>query len=127
MKLKTLLFLQLAYLVLGTGYNVVSYAMVASGRAPLAPTPPILGAASMAIYGLCLLPGVFRYVTVYRVLMAIAVFVLGYGGVVKHILNFPAGLSVYASPAAWVAAVAINIYGAVLNVAAAAGRFHREG
>ncbi len=77
----------------------------------------------MLIYALCLLAGVYRKITAYRLAMAFFVVVLGYGGVVKHLLNYPDGLSLYYSITAYVIAIGINVYGLVLNVIAASGRF----
>lgn len=123
MKLRTLLILQCVYAALGVGYNVVSYARTAMGHAPLSTTSPFVGAAVLLIYALCLLTGVYRKITAYRLAMAFFVVVLGYGGVVKHLLNYPDGLSLYYSLTAYVIAIGINVYGLVLNVIAASGRF----
>lgn len=123
MKLKKLLLLQCAYFIAGMIYNVWSYALLSSNGAPLAPTAPLMGGASMIIYALFLLPGVFGRITLYRVLMAVAILVMGYGGVVKHVINFFGKLSLYHSVAAWALAVGINLFGLVLNIIAATGRF----
>lgn len=123
MKLKSLLMLQLAYFISGMAYNVGSYVLLSSGEAPLAPTAPLAGGASMIVYALCLLPAVFGRITIYRLLMALAVLAMGYGGVVKHVINFFGNLSLYHSMAAWAFALGINLFGLVLNIIAAAGWF----
>ncbi len=123
MKLKNLLALQLAYFLAGMAYNVWSYVLLSSGGAPLAPTAPLMGGASMIVYALFLLPGVLRRITLYRVLMAVAILVMGYGGVVKHVINFFGKLSLYHSTTAWAFALGINLFGLVLNIMAAAGSF----
>lgn len=123
MRLKRLLTLQLVYLILGIGYNAVSYVAVLMGRPRFSATDPITGAVSMAVYGLFLVPGALRWLKTYRVLMLVALLVFGYGGVVKHILNLISDPSLYSSIWAWGAAVGINLFGVILNLIAAAGWF----
>ncbi len=123
MKLKKLLLLQLIYMILGIAYNLASYALLTSTGIPLAPTIPLIGAMVMLGYGLCLLPGVFRFITLYRILMFAAIFALGYGGVYKHVLNLFGNLPLYYSVWAWAGALGINLFGVILNISAAAGRF----
>ena len=123
MKLKTLLFLQVAYFVLGVAYNVVSLYLTLQGKPALAPTQPVLGMISMSIYALCLIPGFLRKIILYRVLMGLAIVWLGYGGIVTHIINIFTQPQVYASMLAWAGAVGINLFGLVLNVIAVLGKF----
>jgi hypothetical protein len=123
MKLRTLLFLQVAYFVLGVAYNVVSLCLTLQGKPALAPTVPVLGMISMGIYALCLIPGFLRKIVLYRVLMGLAIVWLGYGGIVTHIINIFTQPQVYASMLAWAAAVGINLFGLVLNVIAVLGKF----
>jgi len=128
MTLKKLLILQVIYALLGVGYNVVSYLVVSGGGEPLSATVPVVGGAFMLGYGLCLTPGFFKKVIPYRILMAAAILVFGYGGVVKHILNAAGGhMDLYSSPAAFIVAVGINVFGLVWNVWAVSGRFSVEG
>jgi hypothetical protein len=126
MHLKRLLFLQFIYLAHGIGYNVVSYVSHAAGKSHLSATDPVTGAIVMSIYGLCLIPGVLRYIKTYRVLMLVAIVVFGYGGVVKHIINLINDPSLYSSIFAWFSAVGINVFGLVLNIIAAGGWFKYE-
>ncbi|RPI94245.1 MAG: hypothetical protein EHM32_07040 [Spirochaetales bacterium] len=127
MKLKTLLLLQIAYAVMGVGYNVLSYLSVASGGQPFSATAPLTGGLSLALYALCLVPGFAGYTGIYRVLMALSIVVFGYGGIIKHLLNYPDGLGVYSSMTAYVLAIGINVFGLVLNVIAVSGRFEGGG
>lgn len=126
MKLKHLLTLQILYAALGVGYNVVSHFVTAGGGKALSSTAPLVGGLSLGIYALCLLPGFLGKITPYRILMGLAILVFGYGGIIKHLLNYPDGLAQYASMTAYVVAVAINVYGLALNILAAAGRFKRK-
>ena len=123
MKLKTLLLLQLAYAVMGVGYNVLSYLSVASGGQAFSATAPLTCGLSLTLYALCLVPGYLGYTGIYRVLMLLSIVVFGYGGIVKHLLNYPDGLGIYSSMTAYVLAIGINVFGLALNALAAAGRF----
>ncbi len=119
-----LLMLQVAYCLLGIGYNVLSLILTATGGSPLSATRPITGMLVMLVYGGCLAVGALRYVRIYRVLMALSILVFGYGGVIVHIMNFASGRTfLYSSIVAWSAAVAINVYGLVLNFIGALGLF----
>jgi len=121
--LKTLLRLQCVYACLGIGYNVLSYLAVLSGGRAFSDTAPLTGGLSLALYALCLIPGFFGKISVYRVLMGLAIVVFGYGGIIKHLLNYPGGLDHYVSMTAFVLAIGINVFGLVLNVIAAVGKF----
>ena len=122
MKLILLLKFQLFYLILGLGYNLVSLIFLYSGGRALSETSPLLGAASLLLYGLFLLTGFAGKQKVYRVLMLAAFLVLGYGGVVSHILNY-SNLELYYSATAWLLAILINLYGAALNLVAFTGHY----
>lgn len=122
MKLILLLKLQVLYLALGLGYNLISLIFYYSVGKALSDTSPLLGAVSLLIYGLFLLVGFLGKQQAYRLLMLVALMVLGYGGVVSHILNY-SNLELYYSAAAWLSAILINLYGAVLNLLAVTGRF----
>lgn len=127
MKLTSLLRLQVLYAALGVGYNIVSYARLASGLPGLAFVNPIAGSATMLAYALMLLPGFYRKPTLYRVLMGFCVIALGYVGVVVHIVNaFGGNMNLYSGTAGWALAILINSFGLALNLIAAAGRF-KEG
>lgn len=125
MKLTTLLRLQVIYLVLGILYNALSMYLTATGKPALGPTQPVLGIISMIVYALFLIPGYLRKITLYRILMGVAILVLGYGGVVTHIVNIFTQPQVYSSIAAWAAAVGINLFGLVLNIIAVLGKFKK--
>ena len=125
MKLTTLLRLQVIYFILGMLYNALSLYLTSTGKPALAPTQPVLGAISMIVYALFLIPGHLRKITLYRILMGIAILVMGYGGVVTHIINIFTQPQVYSSIIAWAVAVGINLFGLVLNIIAVSGKFKR--
>ncbi len=125
MKLKTLLLSQCLYAIMGIGYNVLSYLAVSSGGQAFSATAPLTGGLSLTLYGLCLLPGFRGYIRAYRILMGLAIIVFGYGGIVKHLLNYPGAMDVYSSMTAYVLAICINVFGLVLNVIAVSGKFNR--
>ncbi len=122
--LSTLLVLQVVYCALGIGYNALSLILVRCGGHPLSATEPVKGMVVMLVYGACLVPALLNYVTIYRILMALAVIALGFGGVVTHIVNLTTGrMFLYDSIVAWGVAVALNLFGLALNVMAALGLF----
>ena len=122
MKLETLLKLQVLYCAMGIAYNIISVITAGGGGRPLSSTPPAAGIGVMIAYGLFLVPGFLKKITVYRILMLVALLVLGYGGVVTHLLNY-SRMDLYHSTTAWASAVAINLFGAVLNLMAVSKRF----
>ena len=125
MRLSTLLLLQVIYFILGILYNGVSLFLISQGQPALAPTQPVTGTITMVIYALFLIPGYLRKITLYRILMGIAILVIGYGGVVTHIINIFTQPQVYSSIISWTAAVGINLFGLVLNIIAVSGKFKR--
>lgn len=123
MKLTTLLRLQVIYFLLGIAFNVASLVLTSMGKPALAPTQPVMGMVSMAVYALFLIPGYLRKIVLYRILMGVAIVVIGYGGVVTHIINIFTQPQLYSSFVAWAGAVGINLFGLVLNVIAVLGKF----
>jgi hypothetical protein len=91
----------------------------------LAPTNTTLGIISMVVYALFLIPGFLGRITIYRILMVVAILVIGWGGVVTHIINIFTQPQVYMSIWAWAFALGINLFGLVLNFIAALGLFKR--
>lgn len=125
MKLITLLRLQVIYFVLGILYNGLSFYLTSTGKPALAPTQPVIGAISMITYALFLIPGYLRKITLYRILMGIAVIVMGYGGVVTHIMTIFTQPQVYSSIVAWAVAVGVNLFGLSLNIIGVLGKFKK--
>jgi hypothetical protein len=113
------------YAVLGLAYNAASFYSSTVLKQALAPTNPVIGAATMVVYGLFLIPGFLGRITLYRILMVIAILVIGYGGVVTHIINIFTQPQVYSSIWAWAFALGINVFGLVLNIIAACGWFKK--
>jgi len=122
-RLTRLLQLQVLYAVLGIAYNMASLYSATVLKQALAPTNPVLGTITMAVYILFLLPGFLRRITLYRVLMVVAILAIGYGGVVTHIINIFTQPQLYSSIWSWALAVGINLFGLVLNIIAALGKF----
>jgi len=123
MKLITLLRLQLLYYFLGILFNAVSYYFISTGGQGLTPNEPIGGSIAMTIYASFLIPGFLKKIPVYRILMVAAVLLLGYGGVVNHFNFMRDTPELYHSVAAGVIGMSINIFGLVLNLLAASGKF----
>jgi len=128
MTLKRLLILQVIYALLGVGYNVVSHLIVSGGGQALSATVPVVGGAFMLGYGIALIPGFFKKVVPYRLLMGAAIIIFGYGGIVTHILNASEGhMESYSSVTAWILAVGINVFGLIWNIWAVSGKFSING
>ncbi len=123
MSLSKLLNLQFLYCSLGILFNLISWWIFSQGGTSLTPTDPFIGIVVMLVYGLFLIPGRIEKLTLYRVLMGLAVLVLGYGGVIKHIFLLTQSPEIYYSVMVGVIAVLINLFGLGLNLMAALGRF----
>jgi len=116
--------LQMAYCFAGIMYNVGSLLAQRNGQAAWASTDAVMGVAGVALYGLFLSAGLMKHLTLYRVLMGASVVLLGYGGVITHLLNI-GHLELYQSVWTWAAAIGINGFGVALNLVAASGWFSR--
>lgn len=123
MRLQSLLKSQVVYYILGMLFNVVSYIVITYGYNALTPTVPQQGFVVMTIYGMFLLPGYFKKTSWYRCLMLIAVLLLGYGGVIKHCITYPQSPELYHSLWVGIIGISINLYGLILNLIAALGKF----
>lgn len=123
MPLKKLLRFQLFYYVLGILFNVVSYYLISTGGQALTPNEPIAGSLGMTLYASFLIPGFLKKITLYRILMVVAVLLLGYGGVLNHFNFMRDTPELYHSVAAGVIGASINVFGLILNMLAAAGKF----
>lgn len=122
--LSKLLMLQMAYCFTGIIYNVGSLLAQRNGQPAWASTDAVMGVAGMALYGLFLSAGLMINLTLYRVLIGASVVLLGYGGVITHLLNI-GHMELYQSIWTWMAAIGVNAFGMVLNLAAACGWFAR--
>ena len=122
--LNRLLMLQMAYAFAGIMYNVGSLLDQRNGQPAWASTDAVMGVVGVALYGLFLSAGLMKNLIFYRVLMGVSVVLLGYGGVVTHLLNI-GHLDLYQSVWTWAGAIGINGFGLVLNLLAALGRFAR--
>ncbi|KAL0233197.1 hypothetical protein GEMRC1_011942 [Eukaryota sp. GEM-RC1] len=125
MSLTVLYRLQFFYASLGISYNLVSLILQQSGADPLSATSAVSGIAAMIVYLLFLIPGVLKLRSLYRALMAVATVVLGYGGVITHLMNIN-DLQLYSSIAAWIIAIVINLFGLILNVTALSEGIHEQ-
>ena len=123
MKLPRLLKLQLLYYLAGMIFNTISFLLINKAGTPLTPNDPIMGCIAMTIYALFLIPGFLHKIKIYRFLMIVAVFLLGYGGVINHFNMINESPELYHSVTAGVIGVMINIFGLTLNILAAIGKF----
>ena len=123
--LNRLLMLQMAYAYAGIMYNVGSLLALRNDLAAWASTDAVVGVAGMSLYGLFLATGLMKNLSLYRLLMGASVVLLGYGGVVAHLLNI-GQMELYHSVWTWAGAISINLFGLVLNGTAAFGWYVRR-
>ena len=77
----------------------------------------------MTLYAFFLIPGFFKKITIYRILMGVAVVLMGYGGVVKHICLMQETPELYCCTAAMILGPGINVFGLILNFMGVLGKF----
>ena len=123
MRLKSLLKLQLIYCLLGILFNLFSAYLLSQGMKALTPTEPLAGIVVMSIYGLFLFSGKMKQLRLYRILMGLAVVIFIYSGIIKHMISLYQSPELYFSIGSGVLAIAINLFGLILNVRAARGKF----
>ena len=124
--LKRLLMLQWVYVILGVGYNVVSFIVVLSGGQQLSTTQPVQGAMAMSLYGIFLVAAYTGRYKLYRFLMGLSIVIYGWGGIGIHLMKYANDPSQYASFTAWIVAMGINVFGLFLSLMAVSGRYTLE-
>ena len=123
MQLKTLLKLQVLYYILGMLFNAGSFYSISNGAQQWTPNDPVPASIFMTLYAFFLIPGFFKKITIYRILMGVAVVLMGYGGVVKHIGLMQETPELYCCTAAMIIGPGINVFGLILNFMGVLGRF----
>lgn len=123
--LNRLIFLQIIYCAAGLLYNVASLMAMRDGDAAWAPTDAVFGVVGMTTYLLFVAAAMLEQKVIYRFLMAIAVLLMGYNGVLKHVLNV-GDLHLYQSVWTWLSAILVNSSGTVLAIIGACGLFQRS-
>ena len=68
-------------------YNVGGLLAMRNDHAAWASTDAVVGVAGMSLYGLFLATGLMKNLRLYRLLMGASVVLLGYAGVISHLLN----------------------------------------
>lgn len=123
--LNRLLILQMIYCFMGIMYNIGSLLAQRNGQQAWASTDAVMGIVGVALYGLFLSAGLLSSLNLYRILMALSVVLLGYSGIITHLLNI-GDMELYQSVLTWAGAIGINTFGLVLNLMAAFGLFIRN-
>ena len=126
MRLSVLLRLQLVYVAMGTGFNVVSLLVGILGAEPLTSTKPYLGLIAMLVYASFLLAAYKERLLFYRVLMGCSLLLFGHSGIYVHIVQLYQQPELYYSTSVALAAIAINAFGWMLNLLAALGHIYVE-
>ena len=120
--LNRLILFQITYCAAGLLYNVASLLALRVGDAAWAPTDAVFGVVGMTTYLLFVATAILKQTVIYRFLMAIAVLLMGYNGVLKHVLNF-GDLHLYQSIWTWLLAILVNSFGTALALIGACGLF----
>ena len=120
--LNRLVCLQIIYCAAGLLYNVASLLALRDGAGAWAPTDAVFGVVGMTTYLLFIATAMLERNVIYRCLMAVAVVLMGYNGVLKHVLNFN-DLHLYQSVWTWLSAILVNSSGTVLALIGACGLF----
>jgi len=123
--LKRLVSLQFLYAFLGIMFNVVSIWHFKKNGSYLTPNIPTIGIVVMTTYAVFLISSRFKNITIYRFLMAFSVLLLGYGGVLQHIINVLNSEGQYHSLLVGLIGFSINLYGLILNIIAALKKFEQ--
>ena len=126
MPITNLLKLQLLYTLLGIGFNIISLIIINQGGSSLTPNDPKAGLVVMGTYGLLLLFGYFKKYNLYRILMFLALILLGYGGVLNHLIQSPIYGEGYHSFGVGLLGTGINVFGFILNLIAVLGKFKTD-
>ena len=121
-KLRNLVCLQMTYCCAGLLYNVGSLMSLNDTGQPWAPTDPALGVFGMTVYLFFVSSAFWGRLALYKTLMVVALILMGYNGVIKHVVNY-ADLELYRSAATWMSAIVVNGVGTALAGIAALGAF----
>lgn len=121
-KLRNLVCLQMTYCCAGLLYNVGSLMSLNDTGQPWAPTDPALGVFGMTVYLFFASSAFWGRLALYKTLMVVALILVGYNGVIKHVVNY-ADLELYQSTETWMSAIVVNGVGTALAGIAASGAF----
>lgn len=123
MKLLELLKLQIFYIILAIGYNIISLVIYKKiGRPLTSSVPSATIIISLLIFGTLSFTALLKTKVIYRVLMGLLGLIIFYNGVIPHVLNITK-IDLYYNFIAWLLAIGINIYGTILYIIAALGKF----
>ena len=121
-KLRNLVCLQMTYCCAGLLYNVGSLMSLNDTGELWAPTDPALGVFGMTVYLFFVSSAFWGRLALCKTLMVVALILMGYNGMIKHVVNY-ADLELYRSAATWMSAIVVNGVGTALAGIAALGAF----
>lgn len=122
-------FLQLIWIGLGVGFNLVSYVRLRRGNAPLMQTPPLIGIGVLGLFVPIILLGVTDWRASYLILNLMMALFIGYTGIFRHlqVLLSDRNIEGYASRTALLIGVGINLFGVGATVLACVTAFDLSG
>jgi hypothetical protein len=114
--IKTLLHLQLLYLVLAIGFNAISLWRVEKGLSGLTSTSPMAGIVTMLVILLVVIIGYLGFLKVYCVFNTLLFSLVAVNGVYGHLLQYSNvdWHLLYLNRAVWNAAIMINVFGVII-------------
>lgn len=113
-------FLQLMWIGLGIGFNLVSYFRLRRGSTPLMQTPPLIGIGVLGLFIPIILLGVTDWHASYLILNLMMALFISYTGIFRHlqVLLSDQNIEGYASRTALLIGVGINLFGVGATVVA---------
>lgn len=127
MKIRTLIILQLLFVVASVSYLLANTWRVHFEIEPLSPAPIALSLILFGLYTMSIFLVRLKSKIWYRIAMGCAILFFGGGGVVGNIMRYmDSGLEQYASFSALALAVSINAFGTFWNVFAVLGLYRKN-
>ena len=106
------------YFILAIGYNLVSLALRDMNKAPLAPTEPVQAIVMMSLLYVIYASEEVLGSIAWTALIAVFLVLIVRFGIYRHLMGY--GTADYASRAAWLVAIGINVFGVCVLFLAAA-------
>ena len=106
------------YFILAIGYNLLSLALRDMNKAPLAPTEPVQAIVMMSLLYVIYASEEVLGSVAWTALIAVFLVLIVRFGIYRHLMGY--GTADYASRAAWLVAIGINVFGVCVLFLAAA-------
>lgn len=120
-----LVILQLVWIALGVGFNLVSHARTKQGMAPLMKTPPLAGIVVLSVFVPIILFGLTGWLVSYLALNFLMAVFISYTSIFRHLkaLFSERGPQGYSSVTALLIGAGINLFGVGVTMVACINAF----